>query len=371
MPSDGLMADSAAGRHQGESAPTDWRKAVAPYVGADTNRALFQLVTTLGLLAISLVLVHRALDWSVPVAVLLLFPTAGLMVRTFIIMHDCAHGSFLPWRRASDAIGFFTGVLTFTPFEQWRRDHALHHASSGDLDRRGHGDVPTLTVREYLARTPRGRLVYRLVRHPASLLLVGPLHLMINQRFRPRSLATKDKQLKSVWWTNAAIVALGALAWWAFGWRSVVLVYLPAYYIAGMTGVFLFYVQHQFEDAYWEEHGEWDYATAALHGSSHLQLNPVLRWFTGSIGLHHVHHLAPRIPNYRLQRCHDASPLLQVAPVVTLRSGMAALKLALWDEESHRMVRFADVAGRQAPPVQEAGAAGAPDAPALQQARSA
>jgi omega-6 fatty acid desaturase (delta-12 desaturase) len=264
-------------------------------------------------------------------------------VRTFIIMHDCAHSSFLPWRRVADAVGFVTGVLTLTPFGQWRREHAIHHASSGDLDRRGHGDVPTITVREYLARTPRQRLKYRLVRHPASLLLVGPIHLMFGQRFRPRSKATGDKQVESVWATNAAIALVAGLAWWAFGWRALVLVYLPVYYIAASAGVWLFYVQHQFEDAYWESHEEWDYATAALHGSSHLRLHPVLQWFTGSIGLHHIHHLAPRIPNYHLQKCHDGSPLLQVAPVVTPRSGMAALRLALWDDEARRMVRFADV----------------------------
>jgi omega-6 fatty acid desaturase (delta-12 desaturase) len=259
-------------------------------------------------------------------------------------MHDCSHGSFLPWRWASDLVGFVTGVLTLTPFAQWRRDHALHHASSGDLERRGHGDIATLTVREYLARTPRGRLSYRLARHPAALLLVGPLYLMINQRFRPRSKATGDQQIASVWSTNAAILVLGALTVMLFGWHALLVVYLPAIYLAASAGIWLFYVQHQFEDAYWEASDSWDYATAALHGSSHLVLPPVLQWFTGNIGLHHVHHLAPRIPNYRLQRCHDATPLLQVAPVLTLRAGISALRLALWDEEQRRMVRFSDLA---------------------------
>jgi omega-6 fatty acid desaturase (delta-12 desaturase) len=266
-----------------------------------------------------------------------------LLVRTFIFMHDCAHGSFLPWKRASEIVGYITGVLTLTPFGQWRRDHALHHASSGDLERRGHGDVPTLTVREYLARSPRGRLVYRTIRHPASLLLGGPIHLMFSQRFRGRSKATGAPQIASVWATNAGILALGTATILLIGWEMVALVYLPAYYLAAMAGVWLFYVQHQFEDAYWESGAEWDYATAALHGSSHLKLPRVLQWFTGSIGLHHVHHLAPRIPNHRLQRCHDASPLLQTAPVLTLRSGVAALKLSLWDEEQRRMVRFDEV----------------------------
>lgn len=351
--------------------PRDWRAAVAPYVGPDATRAIGQLVVTLGLLALVFTAMHRALDGAWPLAVLLALPAAGLLVRTFIFMHDCAHGSFLPWRRASDVVGFVTGVLTMTPFDQWRRDHALHHASSGDLDRRGHGDVPTLTVREYLARTPRQRLVYRLIRHPASLLLVGPLHLMLGQRFRPRSKATGERQQLSVWYTNAAIALGASLAWWAFGWRAVVLVYLPSYYLAAMAGVFLFYVQHQFEDAYWESHEEWDYATAALHGSSHLRLPAVLAWFTGNIGLHHVHHLAPRIPNYRLQRCHDATPMLHAAPVITPIAGIAALRLALWDEEQRRLVRFADVreTASDARPVKGADAVGAPDTPELQPAR--
>jgi omega-6 fatty acid desaturase (delta-12 desaturase) len=323
--------------------PAAWRAAVAPYIGPDATRSILQLVTTLGLLALSFTVAYRLYDWSVWAALALAPLSAGLLVRTFIFMHDCAHGSFLPWRRASEVVGFFTGALTLTPFGQWRRDHALHHASSGDLERRGHGDIQTLTVREYLARTPRGRLTYRLVRHPAALLLVGPLYLMINQRFRPKSKATGEKQQTSVWTTNVAIVVLGALTVALFGWPALLVVYLPAIYLAAMAGIWLFYVQHQFEDAYWESAEEWDYATAALHGSSHLVLHPVLQWFTGNIGLHHVHHLAPRIPNYRLQRCHDASPLLQVAPVLTFSAGVAALRLALWDEEQRRMVQFKDV----------------------------
>jgi omega-6 fatty acid desaturase (delta-12 desaturase) len=324
--------------------PAAWRAAVAPYIGPDTTRSLLQLTTTLALLALSFTLAYQLYDWSVWATLAIAPLSAGLLVRTFIFMHDCAHGSFLPWRRASEVVGFFTGTLTLTPFGQWRRDHALHHASSGDLERRGHGDIQTLTVREYLARPPRGRLAYRLARHPASLLLVGPLYLMLNQRFRPRSKATGDKQITSVWTTNAAILVLATLTVLLFGWHALLVVYLPAIYLAAMAGIWLFYVQHQFEDAYWESAESWDYATAALHGSSHLVLNPVLQWFTGNIGLHHVHHLAPRIPNYRLQRCHDATPMLHVAPVLTLRDGISALRLALWDEEQRRMVRFSELA---------------------------
>ena len=343
------MSSEATATVVSAPAPAAWRAAVAPYIGPDTTRSIVQLTTTLALLALSFTIAYQLAAWSVWAALAFSPLSAGLLVRTFIFMHDCAHGSFLPWRRASEIVGYVTGVLTLTPFGQWRRDHALHHASSGDLERRGHGDIQTLTVREYLARTPRGRLSYRLVRHPAALLLVGPLYLMINQRFRPRGKATGEKQVTSVWATNAGILVLGALTVALFGWQALLVVYLPAIYLAAMAGIWLFYVQHQFEDAYWESAESWDYATAALHGSSHLVLPPVLQWFTGNIGLHHVHHLAPRIPNYRLQSCHDATPMLQVAPVLTLRDGISALRLALWDEEQRRMVRFRDVGeGRSA-----------------------
>lgn len=331
---------------QAELAGANWRRAVEPYIGPNARRASFQLVTTLALLALAVTAIHFTLRWSMLAAVVLAVPTAGLLVRAFIFMHDCAHGSFFPSRAVNDAVGFVTGVLTLTPFAQWRRDHALHHASSGDLDRRGHGDVPTLTVREYLARSPRARLVYRIIRHPALLLLGGPFHLMLGQRLRGRSRATRDRQVESVWLTNAAIVALVTLAAMTVGWKSVLFAYALPYYLAAMAGVWLFYVQHQFEDAYWAPHDEWDYVDAALRGSSHLRLPPILQWFTGSIGLHHVHHVAPRIPNYRLQACHDSSEIFARSPVITPRAGMAALRLALWDEDRQRLVAFRDITSR-------------------------
>lgn len=347
--------DSTSHDHTGEclrdsaiaddgSNTADWREVVEPYTGADGRRATWQLMTTLVPLLLLMWATHWVASISAPLAFIFTLPLAGLLVRTFVLMHDCAHGSFFARRRLNDAVGFVTGVLTLTPFVQWRRDHALHHASSGDLDRRGHGDVPTLTVREYSERTPAAQRAYRFIRHPALLLLGGPVHLALNQRWRGRSKATRSLQVTSVWLTNAAIVGALALAVALVGWRSVLLAYALPYYLAAMAGVWLFYVQHQFEDAYWASHGEWDYLEAALRGSTHLQLSPALRWFTGSIGLHHVHHAAPKIPNYRLQACHDENTLFQRSPVVTFRSGMAALRLTLWDEERGRMVGFRDVA---------------------------
>ena len=322
----------------------DWRAIVARYQGPNVSRALLQLGTSVGFLAAAFVVMGYSLALPYWVTLLLAVPAAGFMVRSFIVMHDCAHGSYLPWRRANEIIGFITGVLTLTPFDQWRRDHALHHASSGDLDRRGNGDINTLTVREYRARTSAGRARYRAVRHPVVLLLLGPIHLAVNQRFRPRSTATGTRQIKSVWWTNVGIAAGLVGCSLLFGARAVVLIYLPVYMIAGASGIWLFYVQHQFEETYWESHGEWDYATAAIRGSSYLKLPALLQWMTGSIGLHHVHHLGPRIPNYRLQQCHDENPLFHGVTVVTWAEGMAALRLTLWDEDRQRLVGFRDAA---------------------------
>ena len=273
--------------------------------------------------------------WTLPLMLL----AAALLVRTFVLMHDCAHGSFFASRRGNQIVGNITGVLTLIPFEHWRHEHALHHASAGDLDRRGHGDVGTLTVREYLARTPGGKLRYRLIRHPIFFLLVGPIYFVLDKRLPPRGPNAGRRQVTSVWATNIAILLVGGALVSLFGGR-VFLVYLPAYYIATLAGLWLFFVQHQFEGTYWEDHAEWDYATAAIEGSSYFQLPALLEWITGSIGFHHVHHLGPRIPNYNLRRCHAENPMFHRATVVTLRQSLSALRLALWDEETGRLVPF-------------------------------
>jgi omega-6 fatty acid desaturase (delta-12 desaturase) len=319
-----------------------WQSAVAPYLGADAVRSIFQLLSTLVLLAAGFMWTYWASFRSVPMTAVALLITSGLIIRSFTLMHDCAHGSFLPWRRVNDAVGIFTGLIAFTPYAQWRRDHAIHHASSGDLDRRGHGDITTWTVREYLSKTRRERFMYRLSRHPVLLLLGGPPYLLWTQRFPTKTKSRGERQAFGVWATNFGLLAIGVAIVLLWGWRGFA-VWMGAYYLAGIWGVWLFYVQHQFEDAYWEEHAEWDYETSAMKGSSHLRLPGILQWFSGSIGLHHVHHLAPRIPNYKLQECHDANPRFHTAPVITIPSGLAALRLALWDEERQRLVRFKEV----------------------------
>jgi acyl-lipid omega-6 desaturase (Delta-12 desaturase) len=329
----------------------NWREIVARYQRTEVHRAILQLIVTLGPLAGLFVLMAWSLGVSYWLTLLLAIPTAGFLVRTFIIMHDCAHSSFLPWRLANDWIGAITGYLTLTPFAQWRRDHAIHHASSGDLDRRGHGDVDTITVREYLAMSPADQFKYRMKRHPLALLLVGPLWLMYSQRFRTRSKATKDKQVSSVGWTNVAIVTTLLLAFLVGVLPELLLVYFPVIYLSGIAGVFLFYVQHQYEDTYWERHKDWDYATASIAGSSYLKLPAPLMWITGNIGLHHVHHIGPKIPNYKLQQAHDENRFFHDVTVLTLKDTRRALTLSLWDEDGERLVSFQDLKRIGAQPV--------------------
>lgn len=317
-----------------------WCAIVARYQQPNRLRAVTQMVTTLLPLATIFWLMYQSLALPYIVTLLLAFPAAGLLVRTFIIMHDCGHGSFFKSRRANEIVGWITGVLTLTPFAQWRKDHALHHASSGDLDRRGHGDIETITAREYSAYTSRQRQRYRLIRNPFVILGLGPLYLMLSQRRLIKDIQLNELQRFSVWSTNTAIAAIvvGFSIWIGFG--TLVAIYFPAMFIAGSAGIALFYAQHQFEDTYWNQHQEWDYATAAIRGSSYFKLNPVLQWFSGNIGLHHVHHLGPRIPNYNLKRCHDENDLFHDVTVLTLAGALKTLRLGLWDEENGRLIRF-------------------------------
>jgi acyl-lipid omega-6 desaturase (Delta-12 desaturase) len=323
-----------------EASTTDWKAVIARYQSPDTRRAILQMINTLGPLAGVMILMGLSLSLPYWVTLLLALPAAGLLVRTFIIMHDCAHGSFFRSKRANSIVGWITGVITLTAFDQWRHSHALHHASSGDLERRGNGDVDTLTVREYATRSWKERLKYRVLRNPFILFGIGPAHFMITNRLPPKGTGFGDKVGRSVWLTNLALAVLLTAVAIFVGWRMLVLAYLPAMYIAAAGGIWLFYVQHQFEDTYWKDHGEWDYATAAIRGSSYFRLPKVLDWFTGSIGLHHVHHLGPRIPNFRLQEVHDDNPLFHSVTTLTLSSSLRTLRLALWDEEREELVTF-------------------------------
>lgn len=321
----------------------EWRAVVARYQEPSVRKAIGQMADTLLPLAAVLVLLYFSLSWPRWVTLALSLPASGLLIRTFIIMHDCAHGSFLRQRWANEIIGYFTGLITLTPFGQWRHEHAIHHATSGNLDRRGHGDIVTLTVSEYLARGRWDRLKYRLYRNPAVMLGLGPLYLVFGQRLPKLSREAGSAQNGSVWLTNAGIViAAAALVLW-IGWKAVVWIYAPAVYLSAVAGIWLFYVQHQFDEAYWQRHDAWEYPAAAVTGSTYFRLPGVLRWFTGNIGFHHVHHLGSRIPNYYLKRCHSENPLFQIVPTVTVWQSLRLARLALWDEAQRRMVSFAEI----------------------------
>jgi omega-6 fatty acid desaturase (delta-12 desaturase) len=283
---------------------------------------------------------YHLLGVSVLLSLALVLPTTGFLLRTFIMFHDCTHGSFLPSRRANAYVGAVLGLLVLAPFSRWRHDHAVHHATSGDLERRGVGDLPTLTVDEYWQRSPRGRLAYRVFRNPLVMFGIGPVvAMMIGPRISPRS--QRPHMRRSVIRTDIALaVAIGGLCWW-IGWQAFLIVWAPPALLAGSAGIWLFYVQHQFEDAYWQHTDGWDYADAALRGSSYLKLTPVLQFFTGSIGLHHVHHLNARIPNYNLQRAHDETEILHSVPTLALADGLRAVRLKLWDERTGKLVTFA------------------------------
>jgi acyl-lipid omega-6 desaturase (Delta-12 desaturase) len=319
-----------------------WRETLAPYARPRVSRSLLDLATSVvPYLALS-VAMYFALGVSYLLVLVLAIPASGFLVRTFILFHDCSHGSFLPSRRANLWLGTVLGLFVYSPFLRWRHDHAVHHATSGDLDRRGGGDVRTLTVSEYLALPARGRLGYRLFRNPVIMFGIGPIvALLVGPRLVARS--ARPRMRRSVIGTNIALAVLVAALCWLLGWSDYLLVQAPTVLLAGSAGIWLFYVQHQFEDAYWENAESWSYADAALRGSSYLKLPKMLQFFSGNIGLHHVHHLSARIPNYNLQRAHDENPIFHDVPTLSLRDGLRAVSLKLWDEDRGRLVTFAEV----------------------------
>jgi omega-6 fatty acid desaturase (delta-12 desaturase) len=279
---------------------------------------------------------------SIWLVLALALPASGFLLRTFIVFHDCTHGSFFANRTANRWVGVACGLVVFTPFHAWRHEHAVHHATAGDLDRRGMGDVDTLTVAEYRARSWPRRLGYRLIRNPLVMLGLGPLWAMM---LEPRLVPPWARRRfgHKILATDAALIAvIGALCA-VFGWRDVLLVQLPPAMLAGAVGIWLFYVQHQFEGVYWQRHDSWSYPESALRGSSYLKLPKLLQFFTGNIGLHHVHHLNPRIPNYNLQRAHDENPVFHDVPTLSLSDGVRTLGLKLYDEQSGRLVTFSAV----------------------------
>ncbi len=319
-----------------------WKEVVAKYQEPSVWRSVWQIVNSLVPYAALWYLMYLSLSVSYWLVVPLAILASGFLVRIFIIFHDCGHGSFFKSRKANDFWGFVTGVVTLTPYYLWRWEHAVHHASSGDLDRRGKGDVWTLTVQEYLESSRWKRFAYRLARNPIVLFVIAPAALFLVKHRIPSSGASK-RERHSVYWTNLALLGVAGVMIYIFGWKAYLLIQVSVVAMAGTAGVWLFYVQHQFEGVYWERRDEWDYTEAALKGSSFYKLPKVLQWFSGNIGFHHIHHLSPRIPNYNLEKCHKAEPLFQTVPPVTLFSSFKSFTFRLWDEQRHRLIGYSDL----------------------------
>jgi len=326
-----------------------WYLAFARYESPRLRSAVWQLVNTfvpyLGLWAVMGFLILRGYPYWIILALTL--PAAAMSIRIFIFFHDCCHGSFFVSNRANKILGYISGILTLTPYEDWRRAHASHHATAGDLDRRGVGDVWTMTVEEYLAASPLRRLAYRVLRNPVVMFGFVPAVLsLVCHRFPHRGAGRRER--RSVLITNLAIAGILGVASVTIGVGAYLSIQLPITIIAGTVGVWLFYVQHQFEGVYWSRHREWDPLRAAMEGSSYYKLPKILQWCTGNIGLHHIHHARPGVPNYNLQRCHDGVEPARTVEPLTIWKSLRSLRMNLWDEREGRLVSFRSIKDRQA-----------------------
>jgi omega-6 fatty acid desaturase (delta-12 desaturase) len=325
--------------------PDALRDHVRRYERPDAWRAWWAFATSLPPLLLCWWLMYRSLTVSYALTLVLAFPAAGFVVRTFIVQHDCGHGSFLASRRWRTIIGRCCAPFTLLPYGYFRHFHGTHHATSGNLDKR-HVDIETITVREYEALSPAAQRRYRMLRHPLVLFGLAPLvYFVVLMRVPLVARPEWRQERRSIWLTNGAIALLVWLVVSRVGWRDFLLVQAPITVIASTVGMWMFYVQHQFEDTYWAPDDEWDFTRAALEGSSYYALPPVLAWFTGYIGYHHIHHLGPRVPSYRLVACHRALTRFASVRHITLREGFACARLALWDDEARRLVPLPHGAG--------------------------
>lgn len=338
-PRDGTTEDSASIRAKRREKVAAWKAILADHQKPSFWRASWQIVNTIGSYAVLWYLMYLSLSISWWITLPLAALAGALLVRIFIIFHDCGHGSFFKSRTANAFWGFISGMLTFTPYYHWRWEHSIHHGAAGDLDRRGVGDVWTLTVQEYLEASRWKRFAYRLVRNPIVLLVIAPFALFVVwQRFSsPKAIG---RERRSVWAMNLAVLGIAASLSMVFGIVPYLVIQLASWMVAGPAGVWLFYVQHQFEDVYWERGENWDYTAAALKGSSFYKLPRVLQWFSGNIGFHHIHHLSPLIPNYNLEKCHRADPMFMDVKPVTLLSSLKSITFRLWDESAKKLVSF-------------------------------
>jgi omega-6 fatty acid desaturase (delta-12 desaturase) len=318
------------------------KKDVAPYEKTDTKASIIQILNTIGPLLLLWYVSYLSLSVSYWLTLPILIVTSGFMVRTFILFHDCCHQSFFKSRRANDILGTITGVLTLVPYQQWKHSHSIHHATSSNLDKRGTGDMWLLTVSEYVASSVWRRLAYRIYRNPFVMFVIGPIAtFLIEYRFNRKG--AKRKERINTYVTNVSLFALYALLSWAIGWQAFLMIQGPIFFVSGFMGIWLFYVQHQFEDSYFENEEEWSYVQAAVDGSSYYKLPKLLQWITGNIGFHHVHHLSPRVPNYNLEKAHNATPPLQKATTITIGTSLTSLRYRLWDENNKTFVSFKNV----------------------------
>jgi omega-6 fatty acid desaturase (delta-12 desaturase) len=318
------------------------RKQVASYGNSDTWDSVKQLLNTFAPFFILWFLAYKSLSISYLLTLAIAVIAAGFMTRIFIIFHDCCHHSFFKNRLANKILGTITGIFTLFPYNQWQHSHSIHHATSSNLDKRGTGDIWVLTVEEYLSSSFMLRLSYRLYRNPLVMFGLGPIfEFLIKNRFNRRGARFKERMNTYV--TNLIIAALVAIFCYTLGWESFLLVQGTIFFISGSVGIWLFYVQHTFEDSYFEENEDWDYVKAAVEGSSFYKLPKLLQWLTGNIGFHHVHHLSPRVPNYKLETAHNNTQPLQQVPTITLATSLRSLKFRLWDEQGKKFVGFKDI----------------------------
>ncbi|WP_028547555.1 fatty acid desaturase [Paenibacillus sp. UNC451MF] len=319
-----------------------WRKDIAPYERPRIKNSVWQIINTVVPFFLLWYLAFMSLSVSYWLTLLLAIPAGGFLIRIFIIFHDCCHKSFFRNKTANEIVGTITGIMTCCPYNQWRHSHSVHHATSGNLNKRGTGDIWTLTVEEYVASSFLKRLVYRLYRNPLVMFVIGPIYIfLIDYRFNRKNAGFKERM--NTYITNLSIAGSAALMCWAIGWQAFLMVQGPIFFISGAAGIWLFYVQHQFEDTYYENEENWDYVQAALKGSSFYKLPKILHWITGNIGFHHIHHLSPRVPNYYLEEAHNANPVLRDVNTITLLTSLRSLKFRIWDEKSKQFIGFKDI----------------------------
>jgi omega-6 fatty acid desaturase (delta-12 desaturase) len=326
---------------ESKKGPPAWVEIVRRYQAPDWRKSLWQMVNSGVPFFVIWALMIYSLNINYAITLALAFLNGLFIMRIFIIQHDCGHNSFFKSTKWNNAIGSLLGVITLTPYYHWRKMHAKHHSSSGDLDFRGLGDVDMLTVEEYKSQSIWGKLRYRLYRHPFVMFVLSPTLLFALFHRFPLYITKHDKKERvSVHHTNVAIALIFLVLGLWLGFKEVLMIWLPITAFSSMIGVYLFYVQHQFEDTYWRWHEEWDYEYAALKGSSYFKLPKLLQWFSGNIGFHHVHHLSPKIPNYNLERAHNENEIFRKVKTITISSSMRTIFLDLWDETTHRLISF-------------------------------